>query len=110
MPEKTVAILGGYDKNLSYGCLRDALSRVKAIILCGENRDKIGAALDRRVINVNTIDEAVRVAHSLAKDGDFVILTPASASFDMFKNYREKGKAFEKAVKNIMCNSKYENK
>jgi len=53
---------------------------------------------------VNTIDEAVRVAHSLAKDGDFVILTPASASFDMFKNYREKGKAFEIAVKNIMQN------
>ncbi len=104
VPEKTVAILGGYDKNLSYGCLKDALSRVKATILCGENRDKIGAALDGRVINVNTIDEAVRVAHSLAKDGDFVILTPASASFDMFKNYREKGKAFEIAVKNIMQN------
>ena len=100
VPERTVAILGGYDKNLNYECLRDELSQVKAVILCGENRDKISAVLNRRAINVNTIDEAVRVAQSLAADGDFVVLTPASASFDMFKNYREKGKAFERAVRN----------
>ena len=97
--EKTIAILGGYDKNLSYDSLRDVLSSTKAVVLCGENREKIMKAIGRHVINVNTIGEAVEVAYKLADEGDFVILTPASASFDMFKSYRQKGEAFENAVK-----------
>ena len=94
---KVIAILGGYDKNLDYSCLKEALAGAKAVILCGENREKIGAAVKRRVINVNTLNEAVDVAKSLASQGDFVILTPASASFDMFKDYKEKGRCFTSA-------------
>lgn len=102
--DKTVAILGGYDKNLSYEPLRGTLNSVKAVIICGENRDKISACTtNKRVINVNTLEEAVRLGFSLAKEGDFVILSPASASFDMFKNYKEKADCFIHAVKGL-CN------
>ena len=100
--EKTVVILGGYDKNLSYGILSSVLDKVKAVILCGENREKISAVCKSRAINVNTIGEAVSVAQKIASAGDYVILSPSSASFDMFKNYKEKGKAFEFAVRNLM--------
>ncbi len=96
---RVIAILGGYDKNLDYGCLQDTLKDAKAVVLCGENREKISKALARRVINVNTLEEAVFLAKGIARNGDFVILTPASASFDMFKNYKEKGKRFAECVK-----------
>lgn len=99
--EKTLAILGGYDKNLSYDMLSDVLKDLKAVILCGENRDKISKACKNRAITVNTIKEAVSVAQKIANEGDFVVLSPASASFDMFKNYKEKGKEFEATVRNL---------
>ena len=102
---RTVCILGGYDKNLSYECLRAPLSQAKGVVLCGENRDKIAACVNRRVTIVNTLEEAVAAAYGIATDGDTVILTPASASFDMFKNYREKASAFKRAV-NRMQNAK----
>lgn len=100
-PKNVIAILGGYDKNLDYECLRKTLNRVKAIVLCGENRGKIERCVDRHVINVNTLKEATEVAYGLSCPGDFVILTPASASFDMFKNYKEKAICFKNAVRGL---------
>ena len=98
---RVVAILGGYDKNLDYSCLGEATRGLKAVILCGENSDKIGLEIKCRMLKANTLEEAVAFASNLATEGDFVILTPASASFDMFENYREKGKCFEMAVNTI---------
>ena len=99
--ERVICILGGYDKNLSYDCLRHALKDVKGVILCGENKDKILASIKRKAVVVNTLKEAVLSAYSMAKAGDFVILSPASASFDMFKNYIEKADCFKEVVRGL---------
>jgi len=96
--ERVVAILGGYDKNLDYGCLGEATATIRAAVICGENREKIAGAVGCRSFNVNNLCEAVRVASTVATEGDFVILSPASASFDMFKNYKEKGECFKRCV------------
>ena len=100
-PERVVAILGGYDKNLDYACLGEVSLHLKAAVLCGANRDKIKSALRCQTYMADTLDEAVTVASSIANEGDFVILTPASASFDMFKNYHEKENCFVAAVSSL---------
>ena len=102
--EKTVVLLGGYDKNLSYEVLNEAISGVKAIILMGENREKIYKSIKNRkekIIKVNTLSEAVACAYREANEGDYVVLSPASASFDMFKNYRERAESFKSLVKEL---------
>ncbi len=104
--DRVIAIMGGYDKNLSYDILGSTLDKLKAIVLCGENRDKIASVTSGKIINVSTLKEAVRVAFKLSSDGDYIILSPASCSFDMFKNYRERAKCFKEAVKEIK-NGKY---
>ena len=100
-PERVVAILGGYDKNLDYECLREATKDQKAVVLCGENREKIRRAVACPTYDAHTVEEAVEISTALTSAGDFVILTPASASFDMFKNYREKEECFVAAVSSL---------
>ncbi len=104
MKGSTLLILGGSDKGYSYDALFEGLpSDVKEIVLIGETADKIEksasaygfAALKR----CDTLEEAVIYASSAAVEN--VLLSPASASFDMFKNYAERGEAFVKAVKEL---------
>ena len=97
---RVVCILGGYDKSLDYECLRVELEGLKGVVICGENRQKI-MALTQKYTIVNTLDEAVYAAYGLAQDGDTVLLSPASASFDMFKNYKEKASCFKRAVRSL---------
>ena len=97
---RVVCILGGYDKNLDYGMLREDIGELKAVVICGENREKI-MALTQKYTVVNTLEEAVLAAFSLAQAGDTVLLSPASASFDMFKNYKEKASCFKRAVRSL---------
>ena len=104
--ERVIAIMGGYDKNLSYECLGPTLDKLKAIVLCGENREKIANVTHGKIINVSTLNEAVKAAFKLSAQGDYIILSPASCSFDMFKNYKERAKCFKEAVKEIE-NGKY---
>ena len=99
-PKRTVAILGGYDKSLSYECLGGILGELKGVVLCGENRDKI-LPFAKNAKCVNTLGEAVFLAFKLASKGDTVVLSPASASFDMFKNYKEKAQRFKQEIKNL---------
>ena len=70
------------------------------MVICGENREKITKIAEKYTI-VNTLDEAVYAAYSLAQVGDTVLLSPASASFDMFKNYKEKASCFKRAVRSL---------
>ena len=100
-PSRVVSILGGYDKNLDYECLKEATRDLKAVVLCGENREKIRRALSCPTYDTLTLGEAATLGAKLATAGDFVILTPASASFDMFKNYREKEECFVAAVSSL---------
>ena len=102
--EKTVVILGGYDKNLSYDILNEALNGIKAIILMGENKEKIYKSIENRkekIIKVNTLSEAVCAAYGESRAGDYVVLSPASASFDMFKNYKERAESFKDCIKDL---------
>jgi UDP-N-acetylmuramoylalanine--D-glutamate ligase len=104
---KTIIILGGYDKNLDYSPLKTALDGIKAIVLCGENKNKIFEAVKNSNIGKiefeTDFETCIKKAYSLAQSGDFVLLSPASASFDMFKNYRERAVKFKEITNKLEC-------
>ncbi|HEY3128085.1 MAG TPA: UDP-N-acetylmuramoyl-L-alanine--D-glutamate ligase [Acidobacteriota bacterium] len=94
-------IMGGRDKGADFSTLRRSLTpRVKELILIGEAASKIEKALGDLVPARRAADmeEAVRVAFQHARPGDVVLLAPACASFDMFRNFEERGKVFKAAV------------
>ena len=97
-----ILILGGKDKGGDFTVLNDLIkSKVKKLILIGAAREKIKKQLDKDIefIEVNTMEEAVRTSYSLAEKGDLVLLSPACASFDMYKNFEERGRDFKNLVK-----------
>jgi UDP-N-acetylmuramoylalanine--D-glutamate ligase len=103
-PEKEkclILILGGKDKGGSYLPLKPEIEKkVKALILLGEAAGRIATELRGLCLVQKTknLPECVRSAKSLAAAGDVVLLSPACSSFDMFKNYGERGDTFKKAV------------
>ena len=99
--EPVILIAGGKDKGLEYGDLADAVAaRATAAVLIGETADEIERLVAGRVPvhRARSMEEAVRVAASLARSGDVVLLSPAAASFDMFVDYAARGDAFRAAV------------
>ena len=102
MPSQVVLILGGVDKGNDYNMLRDLVkSKVKSIVCLGKDNSRIHEAFEDDVdVIVNTFSarEAVEIAYHLAKKGDTVLLSPACASFDLFKNYEDRGNQFKAAV------------
>jgi UDP-N-acetylmuramoylalanine--D-glutamate ligase len=74
--------------------------RVKALILMGEAREKMqGAFRDLLPVHlVGGMEEGVRLARSLAREGDAILLSPACSSFDMFKDYQDRGRTFKEIV------------
>ena len=107
--KKVILIAGGKDKGIPYDELGPSLAeKVKTLILIGKTADKIEAALkncsknsDVKIIRCATYPEVVKTAQSIAKDGDVVILSPASTSFDMFSNFEERGNLFKKLVNEL---------
>jgi UDP-N-acetylmuramoylalanine--D-glutamate ligase len=102
VPAPVLLIAGGVDKGGSYTELREPLRRkVKLLLLYGTARDMMSAALDgaTRIESVRTLDEAVARAAAAAMPGETVLLSPACASFDQFKNYAERGRAFQQLVR-----------
>jgi len=100
-PRPVVLIAGGRDKGGSYQPLRAAVAKVaRAAVLIGEARPLIASALQGAVPVELAEDmaDAVRRAAALALPGDAVVLSPACSSYDMFKNYEERGRAFRAAV------------
>ena len=96
-------ILGGVDKGNDYELLRDLVEeKVKRIICLGLNNGKIheafGDIIDE-IIDVTTAEEAVLTAYKISNKGDVVLLSPACASFDIFKNYEDRGEQFKEAVR-----------
>lgn len=93
-------ICGGRDKGLSYETLAPALSRVKAVFIIGEAGEKIFNALPEtaRKRKLSTLDEAVAAARKSAEPGDAVLLSCMCSSFDMFKDYKERGNVFKRLV------------
>ena len=108
---KVVLIAGGYDKHISYEDFGDVIADcVKGLVLIGQTAESIRksteAALCERgktipVVLCQTFEDAVKEASDMAESGDYVILSPASASFDMFKNFEERGNIFKEIVNNL---------
>jgi UDP-N-acetylmuramoylalanine--D-glutamate ligase len=105
MDKPVILILGGVDKGNDYSLIRDLVKdKVKAIVCMGTDNRKIHEAFQNDVsLMVNTSDaqEAVKAAFHFANKGDVVLLSPACASFDLFKNYEDRGLQFKEAVKDL---------
>ena len=97
-----VLLLGGVDKGNDYDMLRDLVKqKVKAIICIGKDTLRIHDAFEDEVdviVNSSSMEDAVMIASHIASKGDTVLLSPACASFDWFKNYEERGDKFKEAV------------
>jgi UDP-N-acetylmuramoylalanine--D-glutamate ligase len=105
MTRPTILILGGVDKGNDYSLLAEGIrDKVKAIICLGKDTKKIHEAFGKLVnvlVDTHSDEEAVQTAFHLAAKGDTVLLSPACASFDLFKNYEDRGQQFKKAVKDL---------
>lgn len=105
MEKPTILILGGVDKGNDYDSIRELVKeKVKAIVCMGLDNLKIQNAFKNDVAviaSTSSAEEAVHTAFHLANKGDVVLLSPACASFDLFKNYEDRGKQFKDAVKNL---------
>jgi UDP-N-acetylmuramoylalanine--D-glutamate ligase len=105
MTKKTVLVLGGVDKGNDYSLLDELVQeKVRAIICLGKDNKKIHAAfghLISTIVDTSSALEAVQAAFHFAEKGDVVLLSPACASFDLFKNYEDRGNQFKKAVKEL---------
>jgi UDP-N-acetylmuramoylalanine--D-glutamate ligase len=105
MNTPTVWIVGGVDKGNDYNELMSMVrEKVKAIICLGIDNKKIidvfGNVVDM-MIEVNNMEDAVKMAQRLSEKGDTVLLSPACASFDLFENYEDRGNQFKNAVRNL---------
>ncbi len=114
--QPVVLIAGGRDKGGDYGIMKEAVQqKVKAMILIGEAKQKMAEAF-RDVTKIEfaeSMNEAVRLATNIARPGETVMLSPACASFDMFKSYSHRGDVFREAVLqslNITAHGKREGK
>lgn len=109
--EKIVLIAGGYDKHLEYEPLaKPIVDNVSNLILLGQTSEKINNAVKRQlekedkqlpIYRCNSLEEAVRTAKKVAKQGEIVLLSPASAAFDMFKNFAERGNIYKQIVQEL---------
>lgn len=101
LPGGVILIAGGRDKGSDYSPVKSHEDKLKCVILIGEARDKIRNdlnGLSAPILDAKTMKDAVSLAKQMAKDGDAVLLSPMCSSFDMFKDYKERGEAFSAAV------------
>jgi UDP-N-acetylmuramoylalanine--D-glutamate ligase len=105
MENNIIWIVGGVDKGNDYSELFQVVKKkVKAIVCLGKDNRKIIEAFKDKVstiVETTSMEEAVRSSYYLAKKGETVLLSPACASFDLFKNYEDRGRQFKQAVRNL---------
>jgi UDP-N-acetylmuramoylalanine--D-glutamate ligase len=105
MTSDVVLILGGVDKGNDYTMLKDLVKqKVKAIVCLGKDTQRIHDAFEddtQLIVNTYSMQEAATIAYHLATKGDTVLLSPACASFDLFKNYEDRGDQFKAAVREL---------
>ncbi len=102
--EPLVVLIGGRDKGNDYSRLNEAVrEHVKAIVAIGESAEKVENAFHalKKVVRANSMEEAVTLARGLATAGDIVLLSPACASFDWFRNYEHRGQVFKQIVRSL---------
>lgn len=106
MPGKVVLIAGGLAKGQDFSPLRKAvLEKARAVVLIGQDALQVEKALGKRVaiVHAANMEQAVFAARNMAQNGDSVLLSPACASFDMFKNYEDRGRDFMETVKRVLA-------
>jgi UDP-N-acetylmuramoylalanine--D-glutamate ligase len=99
-----VLVAGGDAKGANLDALAEAArGRVKAAVLLGQDADRLEAVLGgvAPVVTVTTLEQAVEAAAGLAMPGDVVLLSPACASTDMFRDYRERGDCFARLAREV---------
>lgn len=106
MNRPTCLIGGGYDKQSEYDEWIESFDgKVKMLVLIGQTREKIAACAKAHgfseVVLCDSLQEAIDVCHENAKSGEAVLLSPACASWGMFKNYEERGRIFKEYVRNL---------
>lgn len=105
MKSPVILILGGTDKGNDYTEIEQLVTeKVHALIFLGVDNKKLHAFFDGKVADIadaSSMQEAVRKAYSLAKEGDTVLLSPCCASFDLFKNYEDRGRQFKDYVRKL---------
>jgi UDP-N-acetylmuramoylalanine--D-glutamate ligase len=105
MNKPVVLILGGVDKGNDYSLIMDLVKeKVKAIVCLGTDNTKLHQAFGKEIpvmVNTESMQDAVQACFHLAAKGDVVLLSPACASFDLFKNYEDRGRQFKEAVKQL---------
>jgi UDP-N-acetylmuramoylalanine--D-glutamate ligase len=105
MTKPVILILGGVDKGNDYNLLKEMVGeKVKAIVCMGIDNEKIHEAFGEIVpliVNTSSATEAVKSAFHFSNKGEVVLLSPACASFDLFKNYEDRGKQFKDAVRDL---------
>ena len=105
MDKPVTLILGGVDKGNDYDLIKEMVAeKVKAIVCLGIDNEKIHAAFEgivSTIIDATSAAEAVKAAYGVSQKGDVVLLSPACASFDLFKNYEDRGEQFKQAVREL---------
>ncbi len=105
MNNPVILILGGVDKGNDYSLLKELVQeKVKAIVCMGTDNRKIHEAFGdivSLIVNTENAADAVQAAYHFGNKGDVVLLSPACASFDLFKNYEDRGNQFKQAVKDL---------
>jgi UDP-N-acetylmuramoylalanine--D-glutamate ligase len=105
MQKKTVLVIGGVDKGNDYSLIADLVKeKVKAIVCMGTDNTKIIEFFKDIVpviVEADSAKKAVTASFKLAEKGDVVLLSPACASFDLFKNYEDRGRQFKESVKEL---------
>lgn len=109
--QKVILIAGGYDKKIPFDILAsEGIDRIKTLIVMGNTKDKIKKAFKEEmkrsnkfvpIIEAQSLEDAVMKAYGSAVKGDIITMSPACASFDMFKNFEERGKEFKRIVNSI---------
>ncbi|MDG1518044.1 MAG: cyanophycin synthetase [Flavobacteriales bacterium] len=105
MQRETIWIVGGVDKTVDYSSLQElAKEKVRAIVYIGTNKSKVFENFLTKVdmiVDAGSMEEAVQMAYYIAQKGETVLLSPASASFNMFENLEERGNTFKGAVRSL---------
>ncbi len=105
MATKTILILGGTDKGNDYSEIEQLVKgKCRALIFMGVDNSKLHEFFDGKIENIidtNSMEDAVKQAYKIAEKGDTVLLSPCCASFDLFKNYEDRGKQFKDCVRRL---------
>jgi UDP-N-acetylmuramoylalanine--D-glutamate ligase len=105
MQTPVVLILGGTDKGNDYSEIEElVLKNVKGLVFLGLDNTALHHFFDskgKNIVEVHSMEDAVNAAYEIASEGDAVLLSPCCASFDLFKNYEDRGAQFKKCIRNL---------